>query len=90
MARAVLKRATDGCYDIPGHPHLRVEPQYDGRPKRYGWMVIDNRYSPGIDRHDRWMVVLRETLAEVREWVAGGGPNRWEPDRRKTDRAWRP
>lgn len=93
-SKPVLKRNDDGTYQIPGFDDLHVEPCYDygddrRKPELYGWVVIDRRYH-ALDRGNRWRVIFRDRLAEIRQWVAGGGPGRWEPDKRLDDRRYEP
>jgi hypothetical protein len=87
--RNVLRRGERGSYVVSGYPDLRVDPQYEG-PTVTGWTVIDTRYWLETNRYNRWQVITRSTLDEIREWILGGGPARWDPRRRITDRNYEP
>lgn len=81
-------------YGIYGHRHLVAEGAYcedvRGGVELYGWEVRDLRFRTALDQYDRGHVILLETLSEVRDWVRAGGPELWNPERRKADRKWRP
>ena len=81
-------------YLIHGFDHLIVLGTYDEHgPKNArlnGWVVGDERFTPGLDRWQRWQVISFDRLEDVRNWVEAGGPDLWDPEKRKIDKAWRP
>lgn len=95
MGKSVLVRLESrdfvSRWGIPGHDHLVVESLHDEPSgRRHAWMVRDCRFSDGMDRWNRSMVIIRGALDEVRDWVRAGGPALWDPERRKEDKRWQP
>jgi hypothetical protein len=80
-------------YRIHGHDHLTVEAYYaepeDGKPEFGYWWVRDNRFT-ALDRHRRETVLTATYLSDIRSWLKAGGANLWDPEKRKTDRDWKP
>lgn len=98
MSKPLLKRLEstnryEKSYQIYGFDHLIVEANFDdpdhGRPTQYGWSVLDTRYTV-LNKYRRHYVIYLDTLAEVRSWIRAGGPILWDPEKRKTDRDWKP
>lgn len=80
-------------YGIHGSDHLIVEGAYShegGPAKLHGWYIRDTRFTEGMDKWARWLVISLTSLGEVRDWVRAGGPALWDPERRKADKNWRP
>lgn len=84
MSKALLKRLPpdldyENHYEIHGYPNLRVEPNYSDedyrRPELMYWTVRDIRFSPGLDRWSRWMVLLVPKLSDVRSWPGARMPS---------------
>jgi hypothetical protein len=90
LHRLGSERTDDLRYEIVGYEHLAVEPEYCGSSKPQYWTVRDIRFNAGLDRWNRWQVLVVPRLEVARSWVRAGGPALWDPERRKTDRNWRP
>lgn len=98
MAEPLLHRLPSGSryeekYSVHGHDHLTVEAYYaepeDGKPEFCYWWVRDNRFS-ALDRYRRETVLVATYLSDIRSWLKAGGADLWDPDKRKTDRDWKP
>lgn len=98
MAEPLLHRLPstgkyDKKYQVHGHDHLIVEAYYsdaeDGKPEFGCWWVIDTRFS-ALDRQRRQIVFSSTYLSDIRSWLKAGGAKLWDPERRKTDKDWKP
>lgn len=84
----------DKKYRVHGHDHLIVEAYYsdaaDGKKPEFGyWGVHDSRFS-ALDKYRRGTVLTATYLSDIRSWIKAGGANLWDPEKRKTDREWKP
>lgn len=98
MAEPLLHRLPsnsryDKKYRVHGHDHLMVEAYYsdseDSKPEFGCWWVLDTRFS-ALDKHSRQIVIASTYLSDIRSWLKAGGAKLWDPEKRVTDRNWKP
>lgn len=100
MTKPLLKRLPstsrfDKTYQVHGFEHLVVEAEFaDGderkTPVPMYWLIRDTRFSSGLDKWNRWQVLVIPTLDVARSWLRAGGASLWDPEKRKIDRDWKP
>lgn len=99
MSKPLLHRVKtdwtyERCYRIHGYDHLVVEANFSDpdfeRPKLENWLIRDTRFTTSLDKWARWLVLVVPRLEDARSWIRAGGPALWDPERKKTDRNWRP
>jgi hypothetical protein len=100
VTRPLLKRLPlagrfDKKYQVHGFDHLIVEACYtDGEehrlPQFMYWTIEDTRFTPRLDKWRRAHVLVVPNLSVARSWLRAGGASLWDPEKRLTDKSWKP